>query len=128
MQRQKRATCLEDAEHQAQPQDPGVGSKSHQRSPEPDEDHPGLEGGHRLGILGRSGGEVGQGIQRDDIEQMSVAVLYGMLPKDLQERILDKCSVDWGALSEAQSDDILTKIKADIKNMAKSRPCSLCRL
>ena len=53
--------------------------------------------------------------------KVSVAVLYGMLPKDLQERILDKCSVDWGALSEQQSDDILVKIKADIKNMAKSR-------
>ena len=27
--------------------------------------------------------------------KMKVAVLYAMLPKDLQERVLDKCAVNW---------------------------------
>jgi hypothetical protein len=33
--------------------------------------------------------------------KMKVAVLYGMLPKDLQERVLDKCAVIWDGAKEA---------------------------
>ena len=33
--------------------------------------------------------------------KMKVAVLYSMMPKDFQEKILDSCAVDWDGTSEA---------------------------
>ena len=38
--------------------------------------------------------------------KMKVAVLYSMLPKDLQEKALDKCGVQWGNTDEAAAADI----------------------
>ena len=35
--------------------------------------------------------------------KMKVAVLYAMLPKDLQERVLDKCAVNWDGAKEAEA-------------------------
>jgi hypothetical protein len=29
--------------------------------------------------------------------KMNVAVLYSMLPKDIQEKVLDECAVNWDA-------------------------------
>ena len=34
--------------------------------------------------------------------KMKVAVLYNMLPKDLQEKVLDKCAVSWDKAKEGQ--------------------------
>ena len=50
-----------------------------------------------------------------------MAVLYAILPKDLQEKVLDECSVNWDGIQESQAADKFTKIKANIKNIAKSR-------
>ena len=35
--------------------------------------------------------------------KMKVAVLYTMLPKDLQERVLDKCAVNWDGAKEKEA-------------------------
>ena len=53
--------------------------------------------------------------------KMKVAVLYAMLPKDLQERVLDKCAVSWDRAKEADAALILGKVKEEVKNIAKSR-------
>jgi hypothetical protein len=52
---------------------------------------------------------------------MQVAVFYGMLPKDLQERVLDKCAVSWDKVREKDAGDILMRVKEEVKNIAKSR-------
>jgi hypothetical protein len=54
-------------------------------------------------------------------DKLKVAVLYGMLPKDLQERALDKCAINWDQTKEGDATLILTKIKEEVKNVAKSR-------
>ena len=53
--------------------------------------------------------------------KMKVAVLYTMLPKDLQERVLDKCAINWDGANEQEAALIYTKVKEDVKNIAKSR-------
>ena len=53
--------------------------------------------------------------------KMKVAVLYSMLPKDLQEKVLDECSVNWDGTSEADAAEKFAKIKNNVKNLAKSR-------
>ena len=53
--------------------------------------------------------------------KMKVAVLYTMLPKDLQEKVLDECAVNWDETPEAEAGVLFTKIKGHIKNIAKSR-------
>ena len=53
--------------------------------------------------------------------KMKVAVLYAMLPKDLQERVLDKCAVNWDNAKEADAAVILGRVKEEVKNIAKSR-------
>ena len=44
-----------------------------------------------------------------------------MLPKDLQERILDKCVVSWDKVKESDAMTIFNKVKEEVKNIAKSR-------
>ena len=53
--------------------------------------------------------------------KVKVAVLYGMMPKDLQEKILDECAVNWDETSEGEAATLLTKIKANVRNVAKAR-------
>ena len=53
--------------------------------------------------------------------KMKVAVLYSMLPKDLQERVLDECAVNWDETPEKEAAEMFTKLKGQIKNIAKSR-------
>ena len=53
--------------------------------------------------------------------KVKVAVLYSMLPKDLQEKVLDKCAVSWDRAKEADAMTIFSKIKEEVKNIAKSR-------
>ena len=53
--------------------------------------------------------------------KLKLAVLYGMLPKDLQERTLDKCAINWGSTKEAEAMAIYGKVKEEVKNVAKSR-------
>jgi hypothetical protein len=53
--------------------------------------------------------------------KVKVAVLYGMMPKDLQEKILDECAVNWDQTTESEAATLLTKIKANVRNVAKAR-------
>ena len=53
--------------------------------------------------------------------KVKLAALYGMLPKDFQEKVLDKCSVNWDQVKEEEAGKILNTLKEDIKNIAKSR-------
>ena len=47
--------------------------------------------------------------------------MYPMLPKDLQERMLDKCAVAWEGAKEEDAKLILSRIREEVKNVAKSR-------
>ncbi len=53
--------------------------------------------------------------------KMKVAVLYAMLPRDLQERVLDKCAVSWLRAKQSDVALILGKIKEEVQNTANSR-------
>ncbi len=46
---------------------------------------------------------------------MKAAVLYGMLPEDLQEKVLDKCVVSWDLAKEVDAMTIFGKIKEEVK-------------
>ena len=53
--------------------------------------------------------------------KMKVAVLYAMLPKGLQERVLDKCAVNCDGAKEAEAAAMYGKVKEEVKNIAKPR-------
>ncbi len=53
--------------------------------------------------------------------KVKVAVVYGMMPKDLQEKILDECAVNWDQTTEVEAAALLTKIKSNVRNVAKAR-------
>ena len=53
--------------------------------------------------------------------KMKVAVLYSMLPKDMQEKVLDACTVAWDGTSEGDAGLLYQKVKAQVKNIAKAR-------
>ena len=53
--------------------------------------------------------------------KMKVAVLYAMLPKDLQEKVLDKCAVNWDSVKDDDAAAIYGRVKEEMKNIAKSR-------
>ena len=67
--------------------------------------------------LVKLGNEYGQELTA----KVKVAVLYGMMPKDLQEKILDACAVNWDQTTETQAAEVLTKIKSNVRNVAKAR-------
>ena len=67
--------------------------------------------------LVKLGNEYGQELTA----KVRVAVLYGMMPKDLQEKILDACAVNWDQTTETQAAELLTKIKSNVRNVAKAR-------
>lgn len=52
--------------------------------------------------------------------KMNVAVLYAMLPKDLQEGVLDECVVNWDETPEQKAGELWTRIKNHSKNIAKA--------
>jgi hypothetical protein len=58
---------------------------------------------------------------QDLTSKMKVAVLYSMLPKDMQEKVLDACSVAWDGTTESDAIDLYAKVKTQIKNIAKAR-------
>ena len=54
-------------------------------------------------------------------EKMKLAALYGMLPKEFQEKMLDKCSVNWGQKSDDEIRLILVEAKEEMRNVSRSR-------
>ena len=67
--------------------------------------------------LGRLDVEYGEELSN----KMKVAVLYSMLPKDLQEKALDKCGVNWDSTDEHKAGEIYERVKQEVKNIARSR-------
>lgn len=53
--------------------------------------------------------------------KMEVAVLCSMLPKDLKEKVLDECVVNWGGTPEDEAEVLLTRVKSHINEIAKAR-------
>lgn len=53
--------------------------------------------------------------------KMKVAVMYSILPKDLQEKVLDKCAVSWDGAREVEAAVVFEKVREEVKNIAKSR-------
>jgi hypothetical protein len=53
--------------------------------------------------------------------KMKVAVMYSMLPKDMQEKVLDTCTVAWDSTNEGDAGLLYQKVKAQVKNVAKAR-------
>ena len=51
--------------------------------------------------------------------KMKVAVLLVTLSEDLQERVLDKCAVNWDGEKEAEAAIIFGKVKEEVKNIVK---------
>ena len=52
--------------------------------------------------------------------KMKVAVMYSMLPRDMQDRLLDRCAVGWDKSNEAEAAKLFTSLKVEIKNIAKA--------
>ena len=53
--------------------------------------------------------------------KLKLAALYRILPKEFQEKLLDRCSVNWDTIKEEEAEKILTMSKDEFKNIAKSR-------
>ena len=53
--------------------------------------------------------------------KLKLAALYSMLPKEFQEKLLDRCSVNWDTIKEEEAEKILMVSKDEFKNIAKSR-------
>ena len=49
--------------------------------------------------------------------KMKVAVLCTLLPKDLQEKVLDKCAVSWDKVKETDAAMIFGRVKDEVKNI-----------
>ena len=49
------------------------------------------------------------------------AVSYGMMPKELQDKVLDVCAVNWDETTESEIGRLCTKIKAQLRNITKAR-------
>ena len=71
--------------------------------------------------MGGQVGQVGDGVWRGLTAKVKVAVLYGMVPKDLQDKVSDECAVNWYETTEAEAGLLYTKIKAQLRNIAKAR-------
>ena len=69
------------------------------------------------GLSGKLDSEYGKTLS----SKMQMAVLYAMLPKDLQEKVLDKCAVSWDKAKEQEAALIFSRVKEEVKNVAKSR-------
>ena len=50
-----------------------------------------------------------------------LAALFGMLPSELQERALDKCSGQWDGVQESDTARIVAALKMEMKGVAKAR-------
>lgn len=51
---------------------------------------------------------------------MKVSVLYTMLPKALQERVLGECAANWGQTLETKAGELLAKVKPDQEHRESS--------
>ena len=53
--------------------------------------------------------------------KVKIAVLYAMLPKDLQDKMMDHCGVNWDQIGADKADQLFTQVKTMVVNIARSR-------
>ena len=53
--------------------------------------------------------------------KVKTAVSYGMMPKELQDKVLDVCAVNWDETTESEIGRLYTKIRVQLRNIAKAR-------
>ena len=69
------------------------------------------------GKLARLSSEYGQQLSC----RIKVAVLYSMMPRDMQEKIIDACSVAWDQTTEKDATALYERVKSQLRNQAKAR-------
>ena len=52
---------------------------------------------------GQAGSSLGTEYGQELTAKVKVAVLYGMMPKDLQDNFLDACAVNWDETTESDA-------------------------
>lgn len=52
---------------------------------------------------------------------MRIATLYGMVPKEMQDRLLDKCQINWTKRSETEAKNEYSILKQEMKNYSRAR-------
>ena len=50
-----------------------------------------------------------------------LGILFGMVPKEMQEKLTDLCGVSWDGTSEAEAARLFERIKCQLKNTARAR-------
>ena len=50
-----------------------------------------------------------------------LGILFGMVPKEMQEKLTDLCGVSWDGTSEAEAARLFERIKCQLKNSARAR-------
>ena len=53
--------------------------------------------------------------------KVRLAVLYGMLPREVQERVLDKCRIQWSSLRGEDVTRTVQSVIEEVKELAKAR-------
>ena len=53
--------------------------------------------------------------------KVRLAVLYGMLPREVQEKVLDKCRIQWSSLREEDVTRTVQSVIEEVKELAKAR-------
>ena len=53
--------------------------------------------------------------------KVRLAILYGMLPREIQEKVLDRCRIQWSSLRETDVSNTVLSVLEEVKEIAKSR-------
>ena len=53
--------------------------------------------------------------------KVRLAILYGMLPREIQEKVLDRCRIQWSSLRETDVATTVQSVLEEVKEIAKSR-------
>ena len=53
--------------------------------------------------------------------KVKLAILYGMMPREVQERLLDKCRVQWSTMKDEDVARTVVAVLEEVKELAKSR-------
>ena len=53
--------------------------------------------------------------------KVRLAILYGMLPREIQEKVLDRCRIQWSSLRESDVATTVQSVLEEVKEIAKSR-------
>ena len=53
--------------------------------------------------------------------RVKLAILYGMLPREVQEKLLDKCRIQWSQMREEDVSRTVAVVLEEVKDIAKAR-------